>query len=63
MSATNTLAGRKAVITADHSPTVKVSRIGEEVIILRLAVKSKLWIRTPDGKEMAWRISSLKLLN
>jgi hypothetical protein len=50
-----------AEITGETDTKVKVSRIGQQVQVLRAATDKKVWIKTPEGKEIVWHISKLKI--
>lgn len=52
---------RRAVIIKDQ--TLKMnSRIGQEVMILRQSVGTRVWIKTPDNLELIYNIRNLKII-
>ena len=51
----------RAIIIQDAT-TKQVSRIGEEVKIIRKAIGNKVWIKLKDGTEYSFPLRCLKII-
>ena len=51
----------KAIITKDVHHKPKISRVGQVVEILRKGARNDVWVKTPDGKELVWKLSCLEI--